>query len=161
MPYGETWKCWDCLQGCSPSPAVHRNKQLCTPATWHSTSFSLSARAAGHYEVYKNPRLCVSLAIRRQPSICIVKVHTWFNLWKNTLTLCTCTFSIIDSPLPYKRANIWGLTTAWQLGQESSKSVHFKTSWIQLLLVVFWYLVKQLRGTQKVPVAAHRKCCYC
>lgn len=61
------------------SPAVHRNKQLCAAATWHSSPLKS--------DVYKNSRLYVSPADMGQPSICNVEGNTLdLTSAENTLT---------------------------------------------------------------------------
>lgn len=159
MLYGETWKGWDCLQGCSPRQFTEINSfVLQPPGTAPPSNWGPWLPATPKFT--KIPRLCFIGCHKATINLQCGGYTLDLNSGKTHWPLCSCTFSIIDLPLPYERTNIWGLTTAWQIGQESSKSVHFYLSCMQLLLVLFWYLVKQLRGTPIVLVA-YRKTCYC
>lgn len=70
------------------SPAVHWDKQLCIPATWHGTSFQIEGQSCWPLRKFRKiPGCAFHLLSWGNHQSSMWRLHTWFNLWKNTLTL--------------------------------------------------------------------------
>lgn len=136
MPYGETWKCWDCSAGLQSS-AVHRSKQ----PLGYSAPFKLPATP----KFTKIPGCIFRWLSGGSRQSVIQRLHTWFNLWKKLWPFCPHIFLILDLRFSYNRAN---------MGSDSCLTVRSAVQQVRLLLIlldsasaVFWYTWNEAIGS--------------